>query len=207
MTSRIRVLVVDDEPLVRDGLSKILGYEHDIVVVGGASGAEAVDKAVHYEPDVVLMDIYMPMVSGLQAMPVIKQKLPNSRVLLLTVSDSEDDLLSALRLGAQGYLLKSEPVNQIIDGVRRTAAGETVLSPQLAGKLAAGVRHKTEERKLSEREKQVLGFLRDGLSNAEIARRLSVEESTVKTHIHHLLGKLHVKNRTEAIFLARRHLL
>ena len=207
MTNRIRVLVVDDEPLVRDGLTKMLGYETDIVVVGEATGADAVDKAVNLDPDVVLMDIYMPVVSGLQAMPMIKEKLPNTRVLMLTVSDSEDDLLSALRLGAQGYLLKSASVNQIIDGVRRTAAGETVLSPQMAAKLAAEVRHKTEERNLSGREKQVLGFLRDGMSNAEIARRLSLQESTVKTHIHHLFGKLHVKNRTEAIFLARRHLL
>ena len=207
MINRTRVLVVDDEPVIRDGLTKILSHESDIIVVGGATGAEAVEKAINLKPDVVLLDIIMPVVSGLQAMPLIKEKLPDTKMLVLTVSDSEDDLFAALRSGAQGYLLKSSSVDQIIDGVRKAAAGETVLSPQMVGKLASEIRFKTEERKLSTREREILEFLREGLTNAEIAKRLSVEESTVKTHIHHLLGKLRVKNRTEATFFARRHLL
>ena len=207
MANKTRVFVVDDEPVIRDGLTKILNYESDMIVLGGATGSEAVDRAVNLKPDVVLMDIIMPNVNGLQAMPMMKEKLPNTKVLMLTVSDSEDDLFSALRLGAQGYILKSSSVDQIIDGVRKAAAGETVLSPKMAGKLATEIRHKNERRKLSAREKQILEFIREGLTNIDIARRLSVEESTVKTHIHHLLGKLHVKNRTEATYLAQRHLL
>lgn len=139
-------------------------------------------------------------------MPQIKEKLPNCRLLVLTVSDNEGDLYSSLRLGAQGYLLKSTPVERIIDGVRKVAAGETVLSHQMVGKLASDIQHKGEERRLSARESQILEFLREGLTNAQIARRLSVEESTVKTHVHHLLGKLRIKNRTEVTLFPRRHI-
>jgi len=207
MINRTRVFIIDDEPVIRDGLTKILNNESDMIVVGGANCPEAMDDVMNLQPDIILIDIIMPNITGLQAMPLIKEKLPNSKLLMLTVSDNQDDLFSALKLGAQGYLLKSSSVDQIIDGVRRVASGETVLSPKMAGKLAAEIRFKTDERKLSLRENQILELIREGLTNVEIAKRLSVEESTVKTHIHHLLGKLRVKNRTEAIFFARRHLL
>lgn len=206
MTDQIKVLVVDDEPIIRDGLTKILDYEPDITVVGDADGTSAIEMAVATQPDVILLDIFMPSISGLDLMPQIKEKLPNCRLLVLTVSDNEGDLYSSLRLGAQGYLLKSTPVERIIDGVRKVAAGETVLSHQMVGKLASDIQHKGEERRLSARESQILEFLREGLTNAQIARRLSVEESTVKTHVHHLLGKLRIKNRTEVTLFPRRHI-
>ena len=207
MKNRTRILVVDDEPVVRDGLSTILNHEPDMIVLDVASGVEAIDKALSLKPDVVVMDIGMPVVNGLQAMPKIKEKLPETRCLMLTVSDSEEDLFSALRLGAHGYILKSSSIDQIIDSIRKTASGETVISSRMAGKLAADIRQKTEKKKLSTREAQIMECIREGLSNSQIADRLSVEESTVKTHIHHLLGKLRVKNRTEAVFLAKKHLL
>jgi len=206
MTDQIKVLVVDDEPVIRDGLTKILSHEPGISVVGEADGKDAVDRAVSTQPDVVVLDLFMPVINGLEVMPQIREKLPNSRLLILTVSDNEGDLYSALKLGAQGYLLKNSPVERIIDGVRKVAAGETVLSHQMVGKLAADIQHRGEERRLSTREAQILELLREGLTNAQIANKLSVEESTVKTHIHHLLGKLHIKNRTEVSLFPRRHL-
>ena len=207
MVDRTRVLVVDDEPIVRDGLSKIFSHESDIIAIGVSSDADAVDKVQSLQPDVVLLDIIMPRVNGLQILPMIKEKLPKTKVIMLSVSDREEDLFSALRLGAQGYLLKSSSVDQILDGVRRASAGETVLSPQMVGRLASEMRVKDNQRKLSSRETQILEFLYEGLSNTEIAGRLSLEESTVKTHVHHLLSKLRVKNRTEAVFFAKRHLV
>lgn len=206
MTDPIKVLVIDDEPVIRDGLTKILGYESDIKVVGGVDGENAVDLAIDTQPDVVILDIFMPKVSGLEMMPMLKEKLPNAKMIILTVSDNEGDLFSALRSGAKGYLLKSSSVDRIIDGVRKVAAGETVLSNQLVGQLAADIQHKGDVRKLSLREAQILDLLREGITNAEIAKRLSIEESTVKTHIHHLLGKLHIKNRTEVTLFPRRHM-
>ena len=206
MNNKIKILVVDDEPVVRDGLAKIFGDEPDFQVVGEADGSNAVEQAVSTKPDVIILDIFMPDVSGLEIMPKIKEKLPETRLLILTVSDNEGDLFSALKLGAQGYLLKSSSVDRIIDGARKIATGETVLSHQMVGKLAADIQHKGEERRLSTRESQILELLREGLTNSQIAKRLSVEESTVKTHIHHLLGKLHIKNRTEVTLFPRRHL-
>ena len=207
MVGRTRVLVVDEKPLIRDALTKILSQEPDIIVVGESAGTDIIEQAVNLQPDIVLLDIVIHEVDCQKIIQLIRDRLPDTRIIALTDSDSEDDLFLALRMGAQGYLLKNSAVDRIIDGVRKVAAGETVLSPKMVGKLAFEVKTKNDGHKLSTRESQVLGLIRDGKSNTEIAGSLSLEESTVKTHVHHLLGKLGVKNRTEAAFYARRHLV
>jgi DNA-binding NarL/FixJ family response regulator len=206
MTEEIRVLVADDHSVVRAGLVKILGAEPDIKVVGEAGdGLEAINKAPEVNPDVILMDIFMPRCTGLEATAAIKEKNPDARVLILTVSEQEEDLLQALRFGAQGYLLKSATTTEIVDAVRRTAAGEVMLSPSIAAKLVAEFRQKANEPELSPREMQVLQLVGEGLTNSEIAQRVFVSESTVRTYLHRILDKLHLKNRAAAIAYAARH--
>ena len=207
MGAAIKVLVADDHAVVRAGLANILGAESDIKVVGTASdGEEAISKALELKPDVILMDIFMPRCSGLDAMLAIKENFPDARVLILTVSDREDDLFQALRLGAQGYLLKSASITEVVDAVRRTAAGEAMLSPNIATRLVAEFREKADEPGLSSREAEVLHLLGEGLTNTEIANRLFIGESTVRTYLRRLLEKLHLKNRAEATAYAARHL-
>ena len=208
MSGQIRVLIVDDHAVVRAGLSNILGAEPDIRIVGEArDGIEAVEQALELKPDVILMDIFMPRSSGLEAMVAIKKSLPSARVLILTVSEREEDLFDALRFGAQGYLLKSATITEIADGVRRTVAGEAILSGGVASKLIAEFRGKVDEPKLSIRETEVLQLLGDGLTNTEIADRLFISESTVRTYLHRVLEKLYLRNRSQAIaYAARQHL-
>lgn len=204
----IRVLVADDHAVVRSGLVKILSAEPDIQVVAEAKdGAEAVTKAAEVKPDVILMDILMPRRTGLEATAAIKQDQPDARVLILTVSEDEDDLLQALKFGAQGYLLKSATATEIAEAVRRIAAGETMLSSGMAAKLVAEFRHKADQPELSSREAQTLQLVGQGLTNAEIAQRLLISESTVRTYLSRILDKLHLKNRAEAIAYAARHRL
>jgi len=208
MTEVIKVLIADDHPVIRAGLAKILGAESDITIVGEArDGLEAINKALELKPDVILMDIFMPRCSGLEATVAIRQELPDARLLILTISEREEDLFQALRLGAQGYLLKSATITEVAEAVRKTAAGEAMLSPAIAARLVAEFRRKAEdETKLSAREAEVLQLLGEGLTNTEISHRLFISESTVRTHLQRLLNKLHLKNRTEAIGYAIRHL-
>lgn len=207
MSEAIRLLVADDHALIRAGLTKTLAIEADIKIVGEAEdGQRAIDKALQLKPDVILMDIYMPGRTGLEAMVAIKESLPATRVLILTVSDREDDLFQALRLGAQGYLLKSARIGEVADAVRRTAGGEAMLSPPLAARLIAEFRQKREDvAELSAREKEVLQLVGEGLTNTEIGGRLSLSESTVRTYLERTLDKLHLRNRAEAIVYASRH--
>jgi DNA-binding NarL/FixJ family response regulator len=207
MEEKIKVLLVDDHAVVRSGLTKIMELDPDIQIIGEArDGNEAVAKAVESKPDVILMDILMPRCTGLEAMTMIKEKLPQTKVLFLTVSDKEEDLFKALRSGAQGYLLKSASVNEVLDAIKRTAAGESMLSPGLATRLVAEFRQKGDaDEKLSEREKEVLKLIGLGLTNAEVGERLYIGESTVRTHLQRILYKLHLKNRGEAIAYASRH--
>lgn len=206
MTEEIKVLVADDHSVVRAGLVKILEAEPDIKVVGEArDGMEAIAKATEANPDVILMDVLMPRCTGLEATAAIKESNPDARVLILTVSEEEEDLLQALRFGAQGYLLKTASMAEIVDAVRRTAAGEVMLSPGIAGKLVLEFQHRADEPELSPRETQVLQLLGEGLTNTEIARRVFVSESTVRTYLSRILDKLHLKNRAEAIAYAARH--
>ena len=206
MAEVIRVLIVDDHAVVRAGLANILGTESDIRIVGEAKdGLEAITKAIELKPDVILMDIFMPHCSGLEAMVTIKESFPAASVLILTVSGQEEDLFQALRLGAQGYLLKGATVTEVVDAVRRTAAGEVMLSPEIATKLVAEFQGKADEPKLSSRETEVLRLMGEGLTNAKIANCLFISESTVRTYLRRLLDKLQLKNRTEATAYAIRH--
>jgi DNA-binding NarL/FixJ family response regulator len=208
MAEVIRVLVADDHPVIRAGLAKILGAESDITIVGEArDGLEAINKALELKPDVILMDIFMPRCSGLEATVAIREKLPDAKVLILTISEREEDLFQALRFGAQGYLLKSTTITEVADAVRMIAAGEAMLSPSIVTRLVAELREKCDEPALSAREAEVLQLLGEGLTNTEIADRLFISESTARTYLRRLLDKLHLRNRAEAIAYAVRHLV
>lgn len=206
MAERINVLVVDDHAVVRTGLATILGAQPDITIVGEArDGLEAISKTLELKPDVILMDIFMPHCSGLDAMIAIIESLPDAKVLLLTVSESEENLFRALRFGAQGYLLKSANIDEVVNAVRQVAAGEAILSPLIATKLIAEFRKKADEPKLSAREMEVLQLVGEGLTNTRIADRLFISESTVRTYLRRLLEKLHLSHRTEAMAYAVHH--
>ncbi len=207
MAKVIRVLVVDDHAVVRAGLANILGAESDINIVGEASdGLEAISKALELKPDVILMDIFMPRCSGLEAIVTIKESFPDANVLILTVSDQEEDLFQALRFGAQGYLVKGATIDEVVEAVRRTAAGEVMLSPHIASRLVAEFRERADEPKLSTREAEVLQLVGEGFTNTEIGNRLFIGESTVRTYLSRLLDKLHLRNRAEAVAYSTRHL-
>lgn len=206
MDKSIKVLIADDHTAVRTGLVNILQAESDMIIVGEAcDGHEAVKKAKDLKPDILLMDIFMPHFSGLEACGSLRNDLPECKILMLTVSESEEDLFQALRLGAHGYLLKSASVSEIVDAVRKITAGEAMLSVKMITKLVSELRMNASEPKLSTREVEVLKLLGEGLTNTEIGERLFISESTVRTYIHRLLDKLQLRNRTEATLYALRH--
>ncbi len=203
----IRVIIADDHPIVREGLLAALSAETDIKVVGEArDGREAEELALKLNPDVIIMDIFMPGRSGLQSLPIIKQKLPGVKVLILTVSDREDQLFQAIRFGADGYLLKKSDMSTIVGAVRSIAAGEAILSPQVTANMMRNLRDGTDKIELTAREQQVLELAASGLTNAEIAVRLFISQNTVNTHVYRLLQKLHMKNIREAIAYSIRRL-
>ena len=203
----IKVLVVDDHALVRRGLVAALAHATGISVVGQASdGLEAIERAIELKPDVITMDVFMPNCNGLEALISVREKLPGVKVLMLTVSDREQDLFDALRFGAQGYVLKSASIGEVVEAVHRTAAGEAMLSPRILSLLVKEFQDKTNYPSVSEREMEVLLAVGEGLTNTEIAHRLFISESTVRTHLQRLLEKLHLRNRAEAVaYAARRH--
>jgi len=200
----IRVLVVDDHPVVRAGLANVLGAESDIDIVGQArDGREAIDKAVELEPDVIIMDISMPGCGGLEATSVLAHRLPRAKVLILTISDKEEDLFQAVRFGARGYLLKSAAIDDILAAIRQVAEGQAILSPYIAGKLLDEFRkERLPDVPLSPREMEVLTLVGKGLTNHQIAERLVVTPGTVKTYLQRILEKLHLENRAEAMAYA-----
>lgn len=197
----IRVLLVDDHPVVRSGLAGLLDAEGDIEVVGEAGdGREAVGLAVRLQPDVVLMDLHMPVLDGPGATAELARLVPDTRVLVLTTFDTDTDIIRAIEAGATGYLLKDTPREQLVDAVRRAAAGETVLAPPVAARLMRRMRDRDFE--LTAREIQVLEGVSRGLSNAGIGGELFVSEATVKTHLLHIFEKLGVGDRTAAVTVA-----
>lgn len=205
MAEQIKVLVADDHAVVRAGLATILGEQPDITIVGEAGdGLEATSKVLELKPDVILMDIIMPKCSGIDAMIAIRDRMPDARVLILTVSESEENLFRALRFGAQGYLLKSANIDEVADAVRKVAAGEVMLSPNIVTRLIAEFRQKIDEPKLSTREMEVLQLLGQGLTNTQIASQLFISESTVRTYLRRLIDKLHLSHRSEAMAYAIR---
>ena len=197
----IRLLLVDDHPVVRSGLSGLLGGEPDTEVVGEASdGSEGVERAKELEPDVVLMDLRMPVMDGVEATALIADA-GGPRVLVLTTYDTDTDILRAVEAGATGYLLKDTPRDVLVDAVRAASRGETVLAPPLAAKLMRQVRSNDQ---LTAREVEVLALVSRGMSNGDIAQELFIGEATVKTHLLHAFDKLGVSDRTAAVTTAMR---
>ena len=211
MTGRagpIRLLIVDDHPVVRDGRRGLFADDPDFQVVGeAANGAEAVARVERLGADVVLMDLRMPGMGGVEAITRLREVAPGVRVLVLTTYDTDSDVLAAIEAGATGYLLKDAPREELIRAVRAAFAGEAVLSPAVASRLMGKVRRPPPE-VLSQRELEVLALIADGATNRQAAAKLFVSEATVKTHLLHVYEKLGVRDRAAAVAEAyRRRLL
>ncbi len=205
----IRVLVADDQSMVRAGFRMLLSSEEDIDVVAEASnGLEAVEKADRFRPTVVLMDIRMPELDGLQATRRILEADDGARILILTTFDLDEYIYEALRVGASGFVLKDDPPEQLIAAVRTVAAGDALLSPTITKRVIKQFTRSprpTPPKELDEltaREREILRFIAGGLSNAEIAQELYISETTVKTHVTHILQKLNLRDRVQAVVLA-----
>jgi DNA-binding NarL/FixJ family response regulator len=202
--SNIRLVIVDDHPVVRDGLRGMLESQPDFEVVGEASnGEEAVQLASSLNPEVMLMDLRMPVMDGVTALREIKASNPAVQVLVLTTYDSDADILLAIEAGAMGYLLKDTSREDMYAAIRATARGESVLSPGVASRLIGQMRAPAEE-KLSSREVEVLQLVAEGASNREIASSLHISQATVKSHLIHIFDKLGVSDRTAAVTVALR---
>jgi two-component system NarL family response regulator len=211
----IRVLICDDHALFRRGLMMVLEAEEGIEVVAEAEdGLEGVAKAEEIAPDVVLMDVRMPRMSGIDATRLIAQSLPTTRILMLTVSDEEDDLYEAVKAGATGYLLKEISIEEVASAIRAVVTGQSLITPSMASKLLAefnNLAKQAEQRlnvpRLTDRELQVLRLVAQGLSNREVAEQLTISENTVKNHVRNILEKLHLHSRMEAVVYAVREKL
>ncbi|WP_407280530.1 response regulator transcription factor [Aromatoleum evansii] len=218
MSAPIRVLLVDDHALFRSGIKSLLQRHPEFEIVGEAGdGMEGVKRAAQLKPDVVLLDLHMPGLSGRDAAAMLVEEAPGSHVLMLTVSEDAEDLIETLRAGACGYLLKNIEADTLTAAIVRAAAGESVISPQMMGKLVQGVRGAppkasaeaaapavvaSELNKLSPREREILVLVARGQSNKEIARTLDLAESTVKIHVQNVLRKLGLTSRVQAAVFA-----
>ena len=204
--SRLRILVVDDHPVVRSGLVGMLTLEVDLEIVGeAADGVEALVLAEATQPDVVLMDLRMPRMDGVAATTAIAARWPKMRVLVLTTFDTDSEIVRAVEAGATGYLLKDTPRATLVEAIRASARGETVLGPTIAAHLmrtVAAAAQRPVSEALTPRELDVLAGVAQGWSNAEIGRRLFIGESTVKTHLLKIFSKLGVDDRTRAVTIA-----
>jgi DNA-binding NarL/FixJ family response regulator len=201
----IRVLIVDDHSVVREGLRMFLERDPELKVVGeAADGAEAVELAQYLRPDVVLMDLLMPVMDGIAATAAIHNDLPDTEVVALTSVLESDLVIRAVKAGAIGYLLKDTQAAELRKAIKAAAAGQVQLSPQASTYLLRKVQAPTMSESLTEREMEVLGLLAQGQSNKDIARQLQVVEDTVKTHVRHILAKLGVQSRTQAVLSAAR---
>ncbi len=204
---RTRVLIVDDHALWRHGVAALLGSREDIEVVGeAADGGEAIEKVREVMPDVVLMDIKMPRVDGLAAARRLKEEMPYVRIIMLTVSETDEDLFEAIKVGAQGYLLKNVDPDQLITAIHQAQRGEVPIAPTMAAKILRELAAPAEPsiQALSAREREVLELLARALSNKEIAFELKISENTVKNHLRNILEKLHLQNRVQAALYAVR---
>lgn len=211
---KIRIVIADDHPVVRDGLSAVLETQPDFEVVGEAGdGREAVAQVENLKPDVVLLDLDMPVMDGLEALRLIMEQHPATKVIVFTVFDTDERIVGAVQAGAQGYLLKGDaPRDEIFRAVRTVYQGGALLQPVVASKLLRQMQQPVpasnsstlhnEEEELTEREHEVLELLAHGLANKEIANRLVISERTVKFHVSAILAKLGVSNRTEAVTVA-----
>jgi two-component system nitrate/nitrite response regulator NarL len=205
----IRVVVIDDHTLFRRGVIALLSGVSDFAIVGeAADGFEGIKVALAQRPDIVLLDLNMPGISGIEAMQAILKEAPGMPIVMLTVSEDAEDLMTALRAGAQGYLLKNIDSGFFVDSIRRAAAGESVLSPEMSSRLLREIRSggtPSLTPALSPREREILAFIARGASNKEIARTLDVAESTVKIHVQHILRKLDLTSRVQAAVWAIEH--
>jgi len=212
----IRVLIVDDHTLFRSGIKLLLQRQKEFEVVGEAGdGLEGVKRAISLKPDVVLLDLHMPGISGREAVRLIAEEAPETRVVMLTVSEDAEDLVDCLRSGAAGYLLKNIETDYLINAILGAARGESIISPLMTGKLVQGLRAQprtemptqaeAEREKLTPREREIITLLARGASNKEMARVLNVAESTVKIHVQSILKKLNLTSRVQAAVYAVEH--
>jgi DNA-binding NarL/FixJ family response regulator len=203
VTGPIRLLVADDHPVVRDGLRGMLAGQPDLEVVGeAADGAEAVALAPRLRPDVVLMDLRMPGMDGVDAIRKLRTSFPDARILVLTTFDTDTDVVRAIEAGATGYLLKDTPREELVRAIRAAARGEAVLAPAVATKLLGQMRAPAPAGALSARELEVLELVARGATNREAGAKLFISEATVKTHLLHVFEKLGVSDRTAAVTTA-----
>ena len=211
----IRVLLVDDHSLFRSGIRSLLQRHAEFLVVGeAADGVEGIKRAKQLKPDVVLLDLHMPGMSGVETLQLMREDCPGIAIVMLTVSEESDDLALALRMGAQGYLIKNIETDYLLRSIRRAAAGETVVAEALTGKLVAQMQlggqasqPLSDLDKLTPREKAILACLALGESNKFIARKLDLAESTVKIHVQNVLKKLKLSSRVQAAVFAVEHRL
>jgi DNA-binding NarL/FixJ family response regulator len=208
----MKVVICDDQAIIRDGLEMLLTLEKDIEVVGQAQdGAEAVELVAQRQPDLVLMDLKMPGMNGIEATRQIRARHPEVKVLVLTTYDDDEWVFDAIRAGASGYLLKDTPREEVIKAVKGTVAGKSYVDPAVAGKLLGQVADRQTQPatlitdKLTERELDVLRLLARGLTNADIATRLHLSEGTVRNHVSAIFAKLDVSDRTQAAVIAIQH--
>jgi DNA-binding NarL/FixJ family response regulator len=213
----IKVLLVDDQMLFREGLQTLLSVHADIEVIGSvANGAEAIEQTAQLNPDVILIDIRMPVLDGVAATRQILGTYPQVRIIMLTTFDDDEAVFDGLRAGAKGYLLKDVPSEKLVEAIRTTARGESFLQPSIAAKVLAEFNRISRQsvptptpltppldEPLSERELQILRLVSRGSSNKEIANSLFITEGTVKNHLTNILGKLGVRDRTQAVFKAK----
>ena len=203
----IRILIADDHFVVREGLKALISFDPNIDVVGEAEdGIEAVHQVCALKPDVILLDLVMPRQGGLDTIPYIKKENPNSRILVLTSYAEDEKVWTAIKSGAQGYLLKDAHPTQLIQAIHDVYRGQTSLHPTIANKLIAEFNNpnRSAPNSLTNREEQVLKLVAQGYSNEEISKKLFLSKRTVATHVSNILGKLHLANRTQAALYALR---
>lgn len=205
----IRLMLADDHRMLREGLSRSMREQGFDIVGEAADGAEAVSLALNLRPDVILMDVTMPEIDGVEACRQVRAQLPDTKVVMLTMHADQGVLTSAIRAGATGYLVKDCSTEEIAGAVRMAASGETALSPQLAASMLNEVRrwdqpHREEERVITKREEEVLQLIADGCSTPEVAEKLYISQKTVKNHLASIYQKLDARDRTQAVLAAVR---
>lgn len=211
---KIRVLIADDHSLVRKGLKQILELEKDFEVIGqAADGRQAIEMTTSLKPDVVLMDINMPIINGLKAIKMLKENNTSARIIVLTIHEDKEYLLETIRMGAAGYIMKDAEVEHLIEAIRMVYRGKIYIQPNLTSDIIkefdslpnSAVINKTNENGLTQRESEVLMLISEGLNNREIADTLYISEKTVKNHVSNIFKKLDVCDRTQAAIYAIKH--
>ncbi|WP_199336797.1 response regulator [Oscillatoria sp. FACHB-1407] len=197
--STIQVLIADDHPIVRNGLVRMIELTDGMDVIGEAeTGAQAIALFHQYQPDITLMDLRMPDMTGVEAITTIRQQYSIARIIILTTYDTDEDIFRGLQAGAKGYLLKDSKMHQLLAAIRNVHAGQTYIPPEVGAKLAERMSHP----QLSDREQDVLKRMAQGMNNQEIAEALHIAESTIKFHVGNILNKLGVSDRTQAVLTA-----